>query len=414
MRVLLADPPAMMLDASGLTRQVEPLGLAYVASALAAEHDVRLLLPDTRSYTGPDPWAEIASAVAGEAPDVVGITVVTAALPAAARLVELVRGLDRDVRVVLGGAHPTADPLGALNATGADFAVIGEGEDAINELLRALSGGPAASLAGIRGLAWRAPDGLAHANPRRPPIADLDRLARPMRDRLVWPEDIEPPFYQAMLSSRGCNSSCLYCASGLMGRGLRLRSVAGVLDEIAALRSEYGVSHAFFQDSVFTGNRARTLDLCTALARDVEITFDCQTRVDCLDPELLPVMAEGGCRHIMLGIESGDEETLRRIGKPGRLTRTPEVAKQIRRAGIRSTGFFMIGWPWDDAARIQQTADFACSIGLDAVFLFSVTPLPGTRLWEMVSGRAMPASVDFRSPAVNLTSLSDPDYARLF
>ncbi|MDP2873104.1 MAG: hypothetical protein Q8P31_11280, partial [Bacillota bacterium] len=47
-------------------------------------------------------------------------------------------------------------------------------------------------------------------------------------------------------------------------------------------------------------------------------------------------------------------------------------------------------------------------------FLFSVTPLPGTRLWEMVSGRAMPASVDFRSPAVNLTSLSDPDYARLF
>ncbi len=148
MRVLMVDPPAMMLDASGLTRQVEPLGLAYVASALAAEHDVRLLLPDTRSYTGPDPWGEIASAVAGEAPDVVGITVVTAALPASARLVELVRGLDRDVRVVLGGAHPTADPLGALEATGADFAVAGEGEDATNELLRALTGGSAPSLAG--------------------------------------------------------------------------------------------------------------------------------------------------------------------------------------------------------------------------------------------------------------------------
>jgi radical SAM superfamily enzyme YgiQ (UPF0313 family) len=74
----------------------------------------------------------------------------------------------------------------------------------------------------------------------------------------------------------------------------------------------------------------------------------------------------------------------------------------------------MIGFPWETQAQMTKTADFATSLGLDAVSLFSATPLPGTELWEMVGGTPTPDSVDFRTPQVNVTSLTDDAYAKLF
>lgn len=416
MRVLLVDPPGMFLAGRGLTRQVEPLGLAYVGAVLAPEHDVRILLPDTRAYAGDAPWGEIRTAIAREAPDVVGITAVTAALPAVARLVDLVKSLDPTITVITGGPHPTADPAGALEVTGADVAVIGEGEGTAVELLRALGGGrrPLPDLGAIAGLAWRSPDGGVRRTATRPANRQLGLLPWPMRTNLVWPEEVEPSFYGAVISARGCTSCCIYCAAGLMGRGIRERPVDDVAGEISHLRQAHGIDHFFFHDSVFTANRSRTAQLCGALARDARVTWDCQTRADCLDPGLLATMAAGGCRHIMLGIESGDEETLRRIGKPADPGAARRAVGQIRAAGIRATGFFMVGWPWDDEALIEKTADYACSLGLDAAFLFSVTPLPGTAMWAGNPGRAVPQAVDFRTPAVNLTGMPDERYRDVF
>ena len=101
--MLLAEPPRLFAGGEGHTRQVQPLGLGYVGAAIADEHDVRFLLPETRSYTGDDPWGEISRAVADEAPDVVGLTSVTADYPAAVRLAALVKAVDPDICVLLGG-----------------------------------------------------------------------------------------------------------------------------------------------------------------------------------------------------------------------------------------------------------------------------------------------------------------------
>lgn len=85
------------MGGEGHTRQVQPLGLGYVGAAIADQHDVRFLLPDTRSYTGDDPWGGIARAVADEAPDVVGLTSVTADYPAAARLAAVIKAVDPEI-----------------------------------------------------------------------------------------------------------------------------------------------------------------------------------------------------------------------------------------------------------------------------------------------------------------------------
>ncbi len=90
------------------------------------------------------------------------------------------------------------------------------------------------------------------------------------------------------------------------------------------------------------------------------------------------------------------------------------AVNMVKARGIRCTGFFMVGFPWETEPLIRGTAEFATDLGLDAVSLFSATPLPGTELWEMSKGTVLPESIDFRTPQVNLTALASDEYARIF
>lgn len=81
---------------------------------------------------------------------------------------------------------------------------------------------------------------------------------------------------------------------------------------------------------------------------------------------------------------------------------------------VRTGGFFMVGWPWEDEAAIDETIDFATSLDLDALSLFSATPLPGTELHALARDRTLPRSIDFRTPQVNLTGMDDATYAAAY
>ncbi len=413
MRVLLVDPPDLFLDGKGVTRQVLPMGLGYLAAVLKREHEVAMLLPDARAYVGDDPWGEIERAIAGWRPDVVGITSVTATWPAARRLAALVGEALPGVPVVVGGVHATFRPEEAARAKNVYAVVAGEGELTFPQLLAvAARGGDPAAVPGVY-----ASDGESvRHGPEREPIRDLDALPLPDRDAVLWPADLQPAFYQATITLRGCPYRCIYCSvpNGPEGR-TRYRSADAVADEVAHLVDKYRVPYVFYHDSVFTLNRKRTLEICDALLRrGLRVPFACQTRADRVDEELLDRMREVGLHQVFFGIESGDRDSLKLIKKDMPLERIRTAVKWVKARGIRCTGFFMVGFPWETEALIRRTADFACALGLDAVSLFSATPLPGTELWEMSRGAALPDSIDFRTPQVNLTALASDEYARIF
>ena len=417
--MLLAEPPELFLAGTGHTRQVGPLGLAYVGAALAREHDVRFLLPDTRSYPGNDPWGEIERAIRDEAPDVVGITAVTANYSNAGALAAVVKRTNPEILVVLGGVHASTEPAAALvGAPEIDVVVQGEGEVTMSELLRHVDPGrlEPTQLRDIPGLYWRDSDGAVANSCARTPIADLDTLAFPLRQGLVWDDDLQPAFHQGIVTVRGCPYRCIYCAVPSSNeRKTRYRSAHNVADEVAALRANHQVPALFFHDSVFTMRRSRTVEICDALIeRDLVVPFHCQTRADRVDPALLEHMKAAGCEQIFFGIESGDADSLIRIRKKMDLPTIRNAVAMVKELGIRCTGFFMVGFPWETEARMRLTIDFATTLDLDAVSLFSATPLPGTELWEMAGGGHMPDSVDFRTPQVNLTSMPDDTYADLF
>lgn len=430
MKILLIDPPELFLRGVGHARQVQPLGLASVGAAVADLAEVRFLLPDTRRYVGDAPWEEILAAVAAEAPDLVGMTAVTATFPTAAELAARVRARLGDVPIVLGGVHASTLPAESLaSAPAIDAVVQGEGEATLRELVAAMAAAPTdrrgafgRALVEVAGIWRRDDDGVPRANAPRALLRDLDALPFPKRDGLVWSEDIEPAFHQAIVTLRGCPYHCIYCAlPGLDSARTRMHSPARVVDEIEDLIARWHIPYLFFHDSVFTLSDKRTLAICAELkARRITLPFCIQTRADRLRDDVLAAMVEVGLHQIFFGIETGTADGLAQIRKAMPLATIHDAVRRTRAAGVRAAGFFMVGWPWEDQAAIAATIDFATSLDLDTISLFSATPLPGTELWQRAlagagaGAVAMPRSVDFRLPQVNLTAMSDDAYVAAY
>ncbi len=419
MKVLLAEPPGRYAGVGVSSVQVHPLGLGYLAAALAPHHDVVQLIPDVRAF--PDDgarWAAIAEALRAEAPDLVGVSLVTATFPAGRRLAALARSLlGPHVPIVAGGVHATFRPAEVLAEPAFDGLVVGEGEETLREVAAAVERGRPWDH--VPGVVTRAEGGDADAlvwAPPRGPVADLDTLPDPRREGILWPDHLQPAFYQSLITVRGCPYRCSYCSVPQSShRRTRYRSAGHVAREMVALVERWKVPYLFFHDSVFTLNRRRTLALCDELQdRGLRVPFACQTRADRVDPELLARLARAGCHQIFLGLESGHPETLRRIHKDVSLDVARRAVRDIKAAGIRCTGFFMVGFPWETREHVEATVELATTSGLDAATLFSATPLPGTELWEQTRGVVLPPSIDFRAPELNLTALPDAEYGRLF
>ena len=424
-KVLLIDPPELYLRGAGHTRQVQPLGLAYVGAAVQDIADVRFLLPDTRAYVGDAPWPGLLDAIVDEAPDIIGLTAVSATFATAVELARRVRQRLPDVPIVLGGVHASTLPGDSLRQGPCiDVVVQGEGEATLRELVVALSGPRRgrlpADVASIAGLWLREPDGAPFATPQRPLLRELDTLPHPKRDGLVWQDDIEPAFRQAMVTLRGCPYSCIYCAvPGLDSARTRMHSAARVVDEIEALIARWQIPYLFFHDSVFTLSAKRTLAICAEMRRrNVTIPFCIQTRADRLGDDVLAAMIDVGLHQVFFGVETGTAYGLEQIKKAMPLAVIRDAIARTRAAGVRAAGFFMVGWPWEDVAAIEATIDFATELDLDTLSLFSATPLPGTELWQLAAADGvappMPRTVDFRQPHVNLTRLDDDVYAAAF
>jgi radical SAM superfamily enzyme YgiQ (UPF0313 family) len=406
-KVVLVEPPSLTLRPGAASLQVHPLGLGYLAAALRPDHDVRQFVPDLKpNPDGADRVRETAEAIGDAEPDVVGISALSTTILTARRIAALCReGLGEGVPLVLGGLHATLEPDGAPEF---DRVVVGEGERTLRELVDAIESGRDPS--GV--------PGLAGSGAARPPVVDLDTLAFPHREDLLWEQHVQPAFYQSIITIRGCPYRCEYCSiPSVRGGHARFRSPGNIADEIALLRKRYDVPYLMFHDSVFTLSRKRSFALAELLlSRDLAIPYTCQTRIDRVDGELLFAMRAAGCEQIYFGIESGDPETLRRIRKDNPPERVRETVKAVRALGIRASGYFMIGFPWETREHMERTAEFAMDLELDSLCLFSATPLPGSGLWVTAGAPPLPEGMDYRQPGAhaNFTSLSDAEYADLY
>lgn len=384
-----------------------PLGLAYIGAVLEeAGHKVEIL--DTIALNWKTPikikgrihlgqkWEDISDDIKRSKPDAVGISCPFSCQSRNAhKVAELVKAYDTDVPVIMGGAHPSTLPKSVLQDQNVDYVVIGEGELTMLNLLKTLSKG--ASFNEIDGFAYRE-KGKTVINPKKKFIEDIDSLPLPARHLLPMkeyfnaeaphgPELMRKPF-TSMITSRGCPFNCVFCSiHTIWGRRWRPRSPDNVLLEIEHLIDVYKIREIHFEDDNLTLDKRRMEKICDLiLDRGLDIKWFTPNGVAIwtLDKNLLEKMKKSGCYKLCFGIESGCPQTLQFIKKPINLTHARQVIHWANDVGIWTHGFFVIGFPYETKEAIYETLRFAVESDLDFASFFIATPLPGTRLLEIV------------------------------
>jgi radical SAM superfamily enzyme YgiQ (UPF0313 family) len=340
-------------------------------------------------------WVELERRILSHRPDAIGISCVSGNLDAARTLVSRLRCAS--IPLILGGSHPTALPAQSLVYTGADYAVVGEGEIPLINLLDALTRGDPPQT--VLSTAMRK-GGELYVSPRGRLLPDVNDLPIPDRDILEFPEEY---FGDAIMTGRGCPHRCAYCASKtIWGGRVRLRSVESIMEELRTLAAKrfpepasVDVSFPLREpptvkalDDTFTLDRKRTLALLESIIREGlnKFEFTGGVRADTLDEELAFKMREAGFRRVTLGVESGSPRILRQIRKGESNDEVIRAIGLLRKAGIYSHAFFMIGFPGETPEDIELSKELILNARPDHVEVNMVTPYPGTELFPALIG----------------------------
>jgi radical SAM superfamily enzyme YgiQ (UPF0313 family) len=153
---------------------------------------------------------------------------------------------------------------------------------------------------------------------------------------------------------------------------------------IADLRARHGVREFLIEDDTFVTVRARVRAFCEKLlASGLRVSWSCLGRADRVDLELLKLMRRAGCWHVSFGIESGDPAILEAMHKHLDLEQIRQALAWCRQAGLRSKGFFIVGFPNETRQSLDRTRRFARSLPLDDISVMQMTPFPGSELYAV-------------------------------
>jgi anaerobic magnesium-protoporphyrin IX monomethyl ester cyclase len=383
--LLLEAPYSYGSGGNKLVKKYFPLGIGYLASYLRqAGYQVKIFesLSDNFSFNDLDRQIESFK------PNLLGISVMTPSYPRAVEICEQVKS-EYNIKTVLGGHHVSAVKEDVLRQSqDVDFAVIGEGERTLLELVNQLDS-THPEFDRVNGLAWRDGDKIIINRPREL-IRDIDILPFPARDMV----DISKYGLHSyidfgkksatMITSRGCPFDCIFCSSQLtMGRGYRFRSTKNIVAEIRELGEKHEIDHIVFEDDTMTLRRDRMEEICHELiAMPNSPSWNCLSRVDTLDYPLAKLMKQAGCRMVGFGVESGSEEILELIGKKISVENAIKAVESCQKAGLRTQCTFIVGFPFDTKETMQSTLEAAKKINPTIAMFFPLTPYPGTRVYN--------------------------------
>lgn len=381
--ILLTSPPTGQ-DGNRDLYPYPPFGLALIAAVLEEKWNVLPILDGnfTNNYLD-----DLASVIKSKSIDVVGFSASTPFASKAMEGARLVKQIDPNILVVIGGPHATVLPEKTLlKCPFIDVAVCKEGEVTIQEIM---NGKPFEKIAGI---VYRC-DGKIIKNNERPFIKNLDSLPYPAFHLLPkFPKGYKPHppkgsrgLWTSIMWSRGCPFNCVYCSrEASFGRTVRYYSPKYIVGLLRYFHNQFGINDVTFYDDVFTLDRSKTMKLLECIHPEklgFNLSWDCETRVDLVDPELLQEMKRAGCHTIAYGIEHG--VWIHEI-KGGRATleQAEKAVRWTHEAGINTIGYFMIGFPRETSDTILETVEFAKKLDVTWVQFSITTPIPGSELYK--------------------------------
>jgi len=380
MKTLLLNPPSFEMFDGGAssryqaTREIPsfwyPVWLAYSAGMIK---DSRLLDAPSHNVT-----TEETIKIATDYEFLVLFTS-AAGFRSDVRLAEAIKAANPDIKIAFVGPHVTVQPEPSLKASPAvDFVVRREFDYPVVEFAWGKK------LDEIAGISFRKDGRIVH-NPDRPQIEDLDALPFAVD---VYKRDLDItryniPYlkhpYVAFYTSRGCPALCTFCLwpQTMSGHPWRTRGIPNVVEEVKRCLEYFPqAKEIFFDDDTFPWAKDRTIALCKAL-KPLKFTWSCNSRVTA-GYETLKAMKEAGCRLLIVGFESGDQDILNNIKKGATVEQARQFMKHCRKLGLVVHGDFQVGLPGETLETIEKTMQFAMELDPETIQVSMSHPYPGT------------------------------------
>lgn len=386
-KIILIQPPLGRGMTKDLFQPIFPYGLAYVAASLLNNgYEVEVF----DIYANRWNRNEVLQRIKDLRCDYIGITAMSTQYSYVKWLTAELKG-QISAKIILGGLLATYSSEVVLNHTDVDICVIGEGENAIVDLLNNIE-----DLANVAGIAYKQNNTIIHTQ-QRAYIDDLDLLPAPAYS--LFPMDVytKTKFYihdpttkifkkrltlktMGVLTGRGCPYNCNFCSKSFSG--LRLKSVDSIISEIKYLKDNYGIEGVHFIDELFVVNKKRALEIVQKL-EPLNLKWDAQGRVNTVDYDLLCQMKKAGCVAVGFGIESGSDTILKNMNKRITVEQSAQAIENARRAGLHIKVQLILGYPGETEETIAQTVAFFDKVKHPARRFSLILPLPGSPLYNM-------------------------------
>jgi hopanoid biosynthesis associated radical SAM protein HpnJ len=386
MRTLFLNPPSFEGFDGGASsrwpasREIEsywyPVWLCYPAG----------MLPDSKVIDAPPHNISIEQTVAMAADfELLVLFTSTPGFNVDVKIAEMMKDVNPALQVAFVGPPVTIEPEKSLRASRAiDFIVKREFDHAIVDFA---TGKP---LDEIPGVVFRKNGGFQN-NPEAPPIENLDELPWVTK---VYKRDLDfrrynVPFllnpYLSFYTSRGCPAQCTFCLwpQTHSGHRWRLRSVDDIVNECRYVQENFpGLKEIFFDDDTFNYQKARTIQLCSKL-KSLNMTWSCTSRVT-TDFDTLKAMKDAGCRLLIVGYESGDQQILKNIKKGATIDMARRFTANCKKLGLTVHGDFIVGLPGETRETIQKSIAFAKELDVETIQVSIAHPYPGTEFYDHV------------------------------
>jgi len=391
-KILLINPPRQQTirgeiedNLSEALNVYPPLGLAYLKAVVeqAGTHEVILADLQFPGYS----QVEVAHAVRENAPDLVGVSVLTHNILDVKETLLTIKRIRPDAICVLGGPHIDVFPAESIELQGAQLAMYGECEKAFPLLLDALTEArldlKEAKLKTVPQLIWKDPDGQIIINENTELPLELDDLPFPAAvsdSRYHGPLESEP--VATILSSRGCPFRCVFCSTPHVY--YRARSPESIIAEMKFYRNA-GVRHFYFVDDVFNITADRVKEFSRALSLSgLKATWSFRARVDAVSKDMFTLAKLAGAERIQFGVETSTDEGLSLIGKNCSIDDVEKAFRMAREAGILTVAYFILGCPHEKHPNdVRRTVDFAISLDPDYAVFNAMAIFPGTRIHDL-------------------------------
>ncbi len=354
-----------------------PLGLGYIASYLE-KYGISVNLLDCTFLTKEDALKQIKSIKS----EIIGFYSMFSMKNKTLWLARYVRPSCK--LLVAGGPLPTVYPEEFLKDF--DVVVLGEGEQTMLELVKTIESGD--NLSNIDGIAFKNSERTIFT-PKREFIKDLDSIPFPARNLFNNAE--YKKYYSKfgytttpLITSRGCPFRCDFCSQPIFGNSLRFRSAKNIVSELEEIKN-LGYDRIWVADDCFTLNPERLAKICDQIInKNLKISWECLSRVDTINQNLVRKMKKAGCIRVFFGIESGNNEILKKMNKQITIEEAKKAVKEAKKGGLEVGAFFILGYPGETNDTILDTVNFAFSLPLDYCSFTFPYPIPGTSLYEKV------------------------------